>query len=89
MLNVGHTARGAALPAGVLLVGWALSGALYVWMDRNRIHDDQSYRDSIMAGVESKHLDAPDETRTPDKTEVNVVHLGDAQVGRLTFAPGG
>jgi hypothetical protein len=41
-----------------------------------------------MAGVESKHLDAPEETRTPEKTEVNVVQLGDAQVGRFTFEPG-
>jgi hypothetical protein len=41
-----------------------------------------------MAGVESKHLDAPEETRTPEKTEVNVVHLGDVQVGRFTFEPG-
>src|SRR5580658_3315553 len=53
MLNVVRSARGAALPASVLLVGWTLGGALYVWMDRDRVHDDASHRDSIIAGVES------------------------------------
>jgi PAS domain S-box-containing protein len=53
MLNVTRAARGMALPASVLLVGWTLGGALYVWMDRDRIHDDESHRDSIIAGVES------------------------------------
>jgi hypothetical protein len=41
-----------------------------------------------MAGVVSRNFDQPDETRTPDKTQVAVVHLGDAEVGRFTFAPG-
>jgi len=41
-----------------------------------------------MAGIESKSFDQPDETRTPDKTRVDVVHLGDAEVGRFTFSPG-
>ncbi|MGI5131182.1 cupin domain-containing protein [Pseudonocardia sp. CA-107938] len=41
-----------------------------------------------MASIETKSMDSPDETRTPDKTAVNVVHLGDASVARLTVQPG-
>ncbi len=41
-----------------------------------------------MAGVETRNLDAPDEVRTPDKTRVDVVRLGSAEVGRFTFQPG-
>jgi mannose-6-phosphate isomerase-like protein (cupin superfamily) len=35
-----------------------------------------------------KSFDAADETRTPDKTKVDVVKLGDAQAARLTMQPG-
>jgi EutQ-like cupin domain len=41
-----------------------------------------------MASVESRNLDQPDESRTPDKTEVNVVRVGGNEVGRFTFQPG-
>jgi hypothetical protein len=41
-----------------------------------------------MASIETKNMDRPDESRTPDKTVVNVVQLGDATVGRLTLQPG-
>ena len=41
-----------------------------------------------MAGIDSKNFDEPDETRTPDKTRVDVVRLGDTEVGRFTFQPG-
>jgi mannose-6-phosphate isomerase-like protein (cupin superfamily) len=41
-----------------------------------------------MAGIDSKSFDQPDETRTPDKTRIDVVRLGDTEVGRFTFAPG-
>ena len=41
-----------------------------------------------MASIESKSLDRPDETRTPEKTQVNVVRLGGATVARLTVQPG-
>ncbi len=41
-----------------------------------------------MASVETKNLDHLDESRTPEKTSVNVVHLGDATVGRFIFQPG-
>ena len=41
-----------------------------------------------MAGVEAKNLESPDEVRRPDKTEINVVHVGTTEVGRFTFQPG-
>ena len=41
-----------------------------------------------MASIETKSMDHPDETRTPDKTSVGVVHLGGATVGRFTLQPG-
>jgi len=41
-----------------------------------------------MAGVTSRNLDTPDETRTPDKTLLQIVSLEGAKVGRGTFQPG-
>ncbi len=41
-----------------------------------------------MAGVESRGFDAPDETRTPEKTRVDVVRLGSTTAARYTFEPG-
>jgi mannose-6-phosphate isomerase-like protein (cupin superfamily) len=41
-----------------------------------------------MAGTESRGFDSPDETRTPDKTEVAVVRMGGASAARMTFQPG-
>jgi hypothetical protein len=41
-----------------------------------------------MAGVEAKNLDSPDEVRKPEKTQVDVVHIGSTEVGRFTFEPG-
>jgi hypothetical protein len=41
-----------------------------------------------MASLSSKSFDDPDETRTPDKTKVDVVRLGGATVARFTFQPG-
>jgi hypothetical protein len=41
-----------------------------------------------MAGIESKNLDSPDETRTPDKVKLELVNVGGASVGRGTFQPG-
>jgi hypothetical protein len=41
-----------------------------------------------MAAIHSKAFDEPDETRTPDKTRVDVVRLGDTEVGRFAFSPG-
>jgi hypothetical protein len=39
-----------------------------------------------MAGIETKSFDKADETRTPAKTRVDIVRVGGAEVGRLTFA---
>jgi hypothetical protein len=36
----------------------------------------------------TKSFDKPDESRTPDKTQVDVVSLGDVQAARLTMQPG-
>jgi quercetin dioxygenase-like cupin family protein len=41
-----------------------------------------------MPGVESRDFSAPDETRTPDKTTVELVSVGGGQIGRYTFQPG-
>jgi len=42
-----------------------------------------------MAGVEARRFDEPDETRTPDKTRVDVVRMGGATTAaRFTFEPG-
>ena len=41
-----------------------------------------------MAGIESRSFDSPDETRTPDKTHVDVVRMGGTTAARLTFEPG-
>jgi hypothetical protein len=42
-----------------------------------------------MAGVEVRTFDSPDETRTPDKTRVEVVRMGPgATAARFNFEPG-
>jgi hypothetical protein len=41
-----------------------------------------------MPGVENRDFSAPDETRTPDKTTVELVSVGGGQIGRYTFDPG-
>ena len=41
-----------------------------------------------MAGVEKRDFDSPDETRTPDKTKVDIVHLGGTTAARMTMEPG-
>ena len=41
-----------------------------------------------MAGVEALNFDSPDETRTPDKTRVDVVHAGETTAARFAFEPG-
>jgi len=42
-----------------------------------------------MAGVETRDFTAPDETRTPDKTTVELVNLAGGQIGRYTFQQAG
>ena len=41
-----------------------------------------------MANLTVKNFDSPDETRTPDKTTLEVVDLGTAKAARLTAQPG-
>lgn len=41
-----------------------------------------------MPSLIGKSFDAPDETRAPDKTKVEVVRLGSTTAARLTFQPG-
>lgn len=41
-----------------------------------------------MAGVEFLNFDSPDETRTPDKTKVDVVRVGPTSAARLAMQPG-
>jgi hypothetical protein len=41
-----------------------------------------------MPGVEARDFDAPDETRTPDKTKVDVVRMGGTTAARFAFEPG-
>jgi hypothetical protein len=43
---------------------------------------------TVMAGVSSKSFETPDETRTPDKTKMEVLRLSGATVARITFQPG-
>src|SRR5258708_39918309 len=41
-----------------------------------------------MTSVNAKSFDTPDETRTPDKTKIDVVDLGGPKVARMTAQPG-
>jgi hypothetical protein len=41
-----------------------------------------------MAGVEKRSFDSPDETRTPDKTRVEVVRMGGTTAARFAMEPG-
>ena len=41
-----------------------------------------------MAGVMKKGFDEPDEVRTPDKTNVEIVDLGGVKAARMTAQPG-
>lgn len=48
----------------------------------------KSTEEAHMAGVKQFDFDTPDETRTPDKTRVEVVRTGAATAARLAFEPG-
>ena len=41
-----------------------------------------------MAGVEKRDFDSPDETRTPDKTRIDVVRLAGTTAARFAMEPG-
>jgi hypothetical protein len=41
-----------------------------------------------MPGLEHRDFSSPEETRSPDKTIVELVNLAGGQIGRYTFQPG-
>jgi hypothetical protein len=41
-----------------------------------------------MAGIEKGSFSSPDETRTPEKSSIAIVKLGDTTAGRFEFQPG-
>jgi len=41
-----------------------------------------------MVGISSKSFETPDERRTPDKSQVEVVDLGSVKAARMTLQPG-
>jgi len=45
-------------------------------------------KEARMAGLQVRAFHAPDETRTPDKTQVDVVKMGGTTAARLTLEPG-
>jgi quercetin dioxygenase-like cupin family protein len=45
-------------------------------------------RGGTMVGVEARGFDSPDETRTPEKTRIEVVRVGGTTAARFTFQPG-
>jgi hypothetical protein len=45
-------------------------------------------QEADMAGIKTLDFDSPDETRTPDKTRVDVIRIGDTTAARFAFEPG-
>jgi mannose-6-phosphate isomerase-like protein (cupin superfamily) len=41
-----------------------------------------------MAGVQARDFNSPDESRTPEKTRVDVVRMSDTTAARFAFEPG-
>ena len=41
-----------------------------------------------MAGLEVRDFSAPDETRAPDKTKVEIVRMGGTSASRMSLEPG-
>jgi hypothetical protein len=41
-----------------------------------------------MPGIQARSFDSPDETRTPDKTKVDVVRMEGTTAARFAFEPG-
>ena len=41
-----------------------------------------------MAGLEVRDFSAPDETREPDKTKIEIVRMGGASAARMALEPG-
>ncbi|MGT2462362.1 hypothetical protein [Sinomonas atrocyanea] len=44
---------------------------------------------NVVTSLNVKSHDDPDEKRRPDKSEIDLVTVGDYTIGRLTFAPAG
>jgi hypothetical protein len=53
-----------------------------------RVRVIRTKKEGSMAGVESRAFESPDESRTPEKTRVDVVRIGGATAARMTFEPG-
>ena len=51
-------------------------------------YDKPNREETDLAGVEHRDFSAPDETRTPDKTTIELVNVAGGQIGRYTFQPG-
>jgi hypothetical protein len=45
-------------------------------------------RETSVAGVEARSLDAPDETRAPEKTKLEIVRMGGTSASRMSLQPG-
>jgi hypothetical protein len=45
-------------------------------------------RGGTVAGVAGGRFDSPDDTRTPDKTKIEIVQLGGTSAARTTYQPG-
>jgi hypothetical protein len=44
--------------------------------------------EGVMAGLEVRDFSAPDETRAPDKTKVEIVRMGGTSASRMSLEPG-
>src|SRR5215210_3180112 len=64
------------------------SASLAMRPPRARLSHGRSTIGDFMAGVESRDFDSPDETRTPDKTQVDVVRISGTTAARFAFEPG-
>ena len=42
----------------------------------------------LVTTLSKKSHDEPDERRSPEKSQIDVVHVGDYTIGRFTFEPG-
>src|SRR5436190_13459755 len=55
---------------------------------RENDHNDTERGQIPMAGVQKLEFDSPDETRTPEKTRIDLVRVGPTTAGRFAFQPG-
>jgi hypothetical protein len=64
---------------------------LIAWFEGNSVggeRRDHRRRRTGMAGVQRLDFDSPDESRTPEKTRVDLVRVGNTTIGRFAFQPG-